>query len=81
MTTEQTLHTFNTLSDLVRVVSKLKKTYPDIPVICMSQYTNLNKLTLGYTNDSLEIKDENILTTKIQIKTTIFQQLRALYEF
>ena len=64
MTIEQTIHTFNTLSDLVRVVSKLKKAYPDIPVICMSQYTNLNKLTLGYTNDSLEIKDENILTIK-----------------
>lgn len=64
MTTEQTLHTFNTLSDLVRVVSKLKKAYPDIPVISINQYHNLNKLTLGYINGSVEIKDENILTIK-----------------
>ena len=64
MTTDKTFHTFNDISDLVRIVSRLKKSYPDIPVISVSENSILTKLALGYVNKDLEINSENILTIK-----------------
>ena len=55
MTTDKTFHTFNDISDLVRIVSRLKKSYPDIPVISVSENSILTKLALGYVNKDLEI--------------------------
>lgn len=64
MTTDKTLHTFNDISDLVRIVSRLKKSYPEIPIISVNENNILTKLALGYINKNLEINNENILTIK-----------------
>ena len=64
MITDKTFHTFNSVSDLVRVISRIKKTYPDIPVISLNNNQYLTKLALGYLNKDLEINDENIITIK-----------------
>lgn len=64
MTTDKTLHTFNDISDLVRIVSRLKKSYPEIPIISVNENNILTKLALGYINKNLEINSGNILTIK-----------------
>lgn len=64
MIADKTFHTFNSVSDLVRVISRIKKTYPDIPVISLNNNQYLTKLALGYLNKDLEINDKNIITTK-----------------
>lgn len=64
MITDKTFHTFNSVSDLVRVISRIKKTYPDIPVISLNNNQYLTKLALGYLNKDLEINDKNIITIK-----------------
>ena len=64
MITDKTFHTFNSISDLVRVISRIKKTHPDIPVISLNNNQYLTKLALGYLNKDLEINDENIITIK-----------------
>lgn len=64
MIADKTFHTFNSVSDLVRVISRIKKTHPDIPVISLNNNQYLTKLALGYLNKDLEINDENIITIK-----------------
>lgn len=64
MIVDKTFHTFNSVSDLVRVISRIKKTHPDIPVISLNNNQYLTKLALGYLNKDLEINDENIITIK-----------------
>lgn len=58
------LYTFNSTTELVRTLSRLKKTYPDIKVVSLTNNNYLNRLALGFIHKDLEINNDNLLTTK-----------------
>ena len=45
-----TLHKFDTVSDLIRILNKIKKINPTLKIVYDTENSFLSRLAIGYTN-------------------------------